>query len=211
MIKDQKLDYSVLGDLNCAKACLVFIHGWGGNKDSFRRVAKSFNIKKSVWFLPQGPYSLDKKNNYSWTYEISPGKYERDEPVRMLLNFFNDQIFSKFDSRDVYIFGFSQGGLVCYEMIRLLDKTLGGVFPIGGFMSGTKKKIKRISPHQKKTSIIIGHGDSDEVISVDESILAYKLLSKENKNVTLDIYKGGHKIGLSYIRKVKELIESKYK
>ena len=211
MIKDQKLDYSVLGNLNCAQVCLVFIHGWGGNKESFRRVAKSFNIKKSVWFLPQGPYLLDKKNSYSWTHEISPGKYEREEPVRMLLDFFDQQIFSKFDSRDVYVFGFSQGGLVCYEMVRVLNKTLGGVFPIGGFMSGTKKNIKRISPHQKKTSIIIGHGNSDEVISVDESRLAYKLLSKESTNVTLDIYKGGHKIGLSYIRKAKELIESKYK
>ena len=45
MIKDQKLDYSVLGNLNCAQVCLVFIHGWGGNKESFKRVAKSFNIR----------------------------------------------------------------------------------------------------------------------------------------------------------------------
>ena len=211
MIKDQKLDYSILGDLDCAKVCLVFIHGWSGNKESFKRVAKSFNIKKSIWFLPQAPYVLDKKDSYSWTYEISPGKFQREEPVRMLLDFFDNQIFSKFDSKDVYLFGFSQGGLVCYEMLRILDKTLGGVFPIGGFMSGTKKNMSRINLHQKNTPIIIGHGDLDEVISVEESKLAYNLLSKESKNVTLDIYKGGHKIGLGYIRKVKKLIESKYK
>ena len=55
---------------------------------------------------------------------------------------------------------------------------------------------------------MIGHGDLDEVILADESRLAHKLLSQESSEVTLDIYRGGHKMGLSYIRKVKEFIGS---
>ena len=211
MLKDRKLDYRVVGKVESSDICLVFIHGWGGDKNSFVRVADSFNIENSVWFMPQGPYPLDKKDNYSWTYEISPGKFERDEPIRMLMEFFDSQIFSKFNSKDVFLFGFSQGGLVCYEMIKLLDKPLGGVFPIGGFMSGVKKNIRRINSSQRNTPIIIGHGDQDDVISVEESRVAHKLLSKESSNVSLDVYKGGHKIGLSYIRKIKKLIENKYK
>ena len=96
-------------------------------------------------------------------------------------------------------------------MIKLLDKPLGGVFPIGGFMSGVKKDIERINSSQKDTPIIIGHGDEDEVISVEESRVAYKLLLKESSSVSLEIYKGGHKIGLNYIKKIKKLIENKYK
>jgi phospholipase/carboxylesterase len=211
MLKDKKLVYKIIGEPENAEICLIFVHGWGGNKDSFQRVANSFNIEKSAWFLPQGPYVLEKKDNYSWTYEISPGKFKRDEPIKMLMEFFDHQIFSRFNSKDVFLFGFSQGGLVCYEMIKLLDKPLGGVFPIGGFMSEVNKNINRINPGQKDTPIFIGHGDEDEVISVEESRLAYKLLSKESSNVTLDVYKGGHKIGLGYIRKTKELIENKYK
>ena len=211
MLEDKKLDYRVVGNIKSSRICLVFIHGWGGDKNSFVKVVDSFNVESSVWFMPQGPYKIDKKNSYSWTYEISPGKFERDEPIKMLLEFFDSQIFSKFNSKDVFLFGFSQGGLVCYEMIKLLDKPLGGVFPIGGFMSGVKKNIIRVHPNQSSTPIVIGHGDQDEVISVEESKVAHKLISKENSNVSLDIYKGGHKIGLSYIRKIKKLIESKYK
>lgn len=211
MLKDKKLEYRVIGGIENSDICLVFIHGWGGDKDSFERVAESFNIKNSVWFMPQGPYPLDKKDSYSWTYEISPGKFERDEPIKMLIDFFNNQIFSKFNSRDVYLFGFSQGGLVCYEMIKLLDKPLGGVFPIGGFMSGVKKDINRIHPSQRDTPIVIGHGEQDKVIAVEESRVAHALLSRESSNVSLDIYKGGHKIGLSYIRNIKKLIEKEYK
>ena len=88
----------------------------------------------------------------------------------MLIKFFDSRIFSKFNSKDVFLFGFSQGGLVCYEMIKILDKTLGGVFPIGGFMSGVKKNITRINPSQKNTPIIIGHGDEDENINIQDII-----------------------------------------
>ena len=211
MATTAKLDFSTLGDISAAQSCLVFIHGWKGNKHSFERVAQSFNIKNSVWVLPQAPYLIDgEKDGYSWTYEISPGKFEREKPVELLLDFFNSEVFSRFNSEDVYLFGFSQGGLVCYEMIRILDRALGGVFPIGAFMAGTKKQLRRIHASQTNTPIFIGHGDLDEVISKEESEIAFRLLSKESKHVDLDIYKGGHKIGLSYIRKAKEFIEKKY-
>jgi predicted esterase len=78
-------------------------------------------------------------------------------------------------------------------------------------MSGVKKDINRIHPSQRSTPIIIGHGDQDEVIAVEESRVAHDLLSKESSNVSLDIYKGGHKIGLSYIRNIKKIIEKDYK
>ena len=211
MINTTKLDFNIIGDKSSAEACLVFIHGWKGNKNSFQRFAESIQVRNSIWVLPQAPYPVDnEKGCYSWTYEISPGKFERREPIRMILDFFDIEIFSRFNSKDVYLFGFSQGGLVCYEMIRILDKPLGGIFPIGGFMSATKKDIIRINSAQINTPIIIGHGDSDEVILKEESEIAYKLLSKESKCVDLDIYKGGHKIGLGYIKKVKEIIEKKY-
>ena len=212
MVTTEKLDFNVLGDINSAQLCLVFIHGWKGNKNSFKRVAQSFNISDSIWVLPQGPYLIEgEQNNYSWTYEISPGKFERTEPIKMLRDFFDTEIFSRFNSTDVYLFGFSQGGLVCYEMIKVLDKSLGGIFPIGGFMAGTKKEITRVHQAQINTPILIGHGNSDRVILKEESELAFRLLSKESNYVDIDIYRGGHKIGLGYIKKVKELTEKKYK
>ena len=93
MLEDKKLDYRVVGNIESSRICLVFIHGWGGDKNSFVKVVDSFNVESSVWFMPQGPYKIDKKNSYSWTYEISPGKFERDEPIKMLLEFFDSQSY----------------------------------------------------------------------------------------------------------------------
>ena len=203
----KKIDFSILGEINTKKTCLVFIHGWGGNKDSFKKVAGSFAIKDSVWFLPQAPYLLDEDNKYSWTFEKSPGKYERDEPVQMMLDFLQEQVFSRFDSKDVFIFGFSQGALVCYELLKILDKPIAGMFPISGFIADQNKDIKRIHRAQINTPVVIGHGLNDDVVLFNESELAVKLLKNESNNVILEPYQGGHKIGYSYIKKIKDFIE----
>ena len=133
--------------------------------------------------------------------------WQREKPLKLLVSFFNKKIFSHFNSRDVFVFGFSQGGLVCYELLRVLDKPLGGVFPIAGFMTKKSKK-KKIHTMQLDTPIMIGHGREDTIILKEESELAYKLLSKESNFVSFEMYSGGHKIGMSYIKKVKNLIES---
>tara|TARA_Y100001935_G_scaffold42391_1_gene34518 strand:+ start:1062 stop:1703 length:642 start_codon:yes stop_codon:yes gene_type:complete len=202
----KKIEFSILGDLSTKNICLVFIHGWGGNKNSFKKVAGSFAIKKSVWFLPQAPYLLDGEDKYSWTFEKSPGKYEREEPVQLMLNFLEEQVFSRFDSKDVFLFGFSQGALVCYELLKILDKPIAGLFPISGFIADQNKTIKRINAAQMNTPIVIGHGLKDEVVSFHESELAFNLLKNESSNVMLESYKGGHKIGYSYIKKIRDLI-----
>lgn len=223
MISDNKLEFKVQGDIEKSKICLIFLHGWMGNKDSFSGLSESFRLNDSVCIFPQAPYRMDDKNSrYSWTYEKSPGVFEKDKPMKLLLDFFKNQIFSHINSTDVYIFGFSQGGLVCYELLKILDKPLGGIFPISGFIARidnfkeAKRKLleenmTRIHPSQKKTPIIIGHGTSDDVISIEQSKLAFELLSKESDYVQLETYNGGHKINFSYIKRIRNFIERKYK
>ena len=79
--------------------------------------------------------------------------------------------------------GFSQGAAVCYECIMGIEKTLGGIFPIGGFLFKDSEKYKRVSSYNMKTPILIGHGASDDVIPIERSKIAYDKLLKEGANV----------------------------
>ena len=107
----------------------------------------------------------------------------------------------------VFVFSFSQGALVCYELLKILDKPIAGMFPISGFIADQNKDIERIHPAQINTPVVIGHGLNDDVVLFNESELAVKLLKNESNNVILEPYQGGHKIGYSYIKKIKDLIE----
>ena len=211
MLKNKELKFEIIGDETKSKACLIFFHGWKGNSGSFKPFAESLKVKNAVWYLPQAPYLVEQgTNSFSWTYEISEGKYERDEPVGLIFEFIENEVLSKFDSKDVFLLGFSQGALICFEMMRIFNKPLGGIFPISGFMSKKNKEMKFLHKSQMNTPIVIGHGRDDEVISIEESELAYKLLSKESDKVLFEPYTGGHKIGYSYIKKIRGIIERKY-
>ena len=209
--KDKKTDKAIIA-----------IHGWGGNKDSFLPFAKNIKISNVEWFLPEAPYLIkdapsighdDSQGNdlsrKSWTYKKEDGMWELNEPIDILNDFFDNIIFEEYDSKNVYVLGFSQGAAVCYEYVLGINKSLGGVFPIGGFLFKYSDKIKRVSLDNKNTPVIIGHGSKDDVIPIEKSRVAYSQLLKEDANVKFLEYNGGHKISMNYLREVVKVIDER--
>ena len=189
----------------------VMIHGWQGNKDSFKSISNLLNLDNTAWFFPEAPYDFNGDNKRkTWAYEKKPGVWEVEEPRLMLKSFLINKVLSEFDSKNVFVMGFSQGAAVCYELILSFEYPLGGIFPIAGFIRdfiGNKDKTNLdISPKQIDTKILIGHGKDDDVVPVESSEKTFSLLKAKCRNVELDIYNGKHKINVSYLNKVKKII-----
>ena len=201
-----KLQYDFYQTGNSVDKAIVAIHGWQGNRNSMRPLIKSMKIQNAGWYLLEAPYPVNEGDGWSWSYEISDGNWEIDEPKRLLNNFFSE-LFKKYTSKNVYVLGFSQGGLVCLDFVLFLDQPLGGVFPIAGFLRQPKMDIERFHPCQKNTPILIGHGKDDDKVPVKASENAYHLLIKQEANVELLLYNGKHKIGMDYMKKVREIIQ----
>ena len=202
-----KLQYDFHQTGNSVDKVIVAIHGWQGNRNSMRPLIKSMKIQNAGWYLLEAPYTVNEGDGWSWSYEISDGNWEIDEPKRLLNNFFSE-LFNKYTSKNVYVLGFSQGGLVCLDFVLFLDQPLGGVFPIAGFLRQPKMDIERFHPCQKNTPILIGHGKDDDKVPVKASENAYRLLIKQEANVELLLYNGKHKIGMEYMKKVQKIIQS---
>ena len=202
----KKLQYDLHKTGNFLDKAIVFIHGWQGDRNSMKPLIKSMKIQNAGWYLLEAPYPVKEGEGWSWSYEISDGNWEIDEPKRLLSNFFYE-LFKKYTSKNVYVLGFSQGGLVCLDFVLFLDQPLGGVFPIAGFLRQPKIDIERFHPCQKNTPILIGHGKDDNKVPVKASENAYRLLIKQEANVELFLYNGKHKIGMDYMKKVKKIIQ----
>ena len=203
----EKLQYDYYQTGNSLNKAIVAIHGWQGDRNSMRPLIKSMKIQNAGWYLLEAPYRVAEGVGRSWSYEISDGNWEIDEPKRLLNNFFSE-LFNKYTSKNVYVLGFSQGGLVCLDFVLFLDQPLGGVFPIAGFLRQPKMDIERYHPCQKNTPILIGHGKDDDKVPVKASENAYRLLIKQEANVELFLYNGKHKIGMEYMKKVQKIIQS---
>ena len=160
------------------------------------------------WYLLEAPYPVKESDGgFSWSYEKSEGVWEEDEPKELLQDFFND-LFTQYPSKNIYIMGFSQGGLVCLDFALFLDRPLGGVFPIAGFSRHPKVEVPRYHPCQKSTPIMIAHGKNDDKVPVRASENIYRQLKDQGANVELLIYNGKHTIELKCIRKIKAIIQN---
>ena len=216
---EKKIDYNCFKKSDNPQKAIVAIHGWGGNKNSFSPFVKNIKIDNVEWFLPEAPYLVkdappidsdnidnDSLSRKSWTYKKENGIWEVEEPIVMLKTFLNDIVFKQYDSSDVYVIGFSQGAAVCYECIMGIEKGLGGIFPIGGFLFKDSERNKIVSVSNMETPILIGHGIKDDVIPIEKSKVAYNKLLKEGANVKFYDYNGGHKISIKYIKEVVKII-----
>ena len=196
-----QLKYDLYKSGNYSQKALVLIHGWQGSKESMLPFIKLLKIDDISYYLLEAPFKVKAGKGYSWSYEKSDGLWEIEKPKKLLLDFFTE-LFKIFSSRDIYVLGFSQGGLVCFDFVLFLEKELAGVFPISGFFRDPKNMGDRFHISQKKTPIIIGHGKLDTVVSPKSSEIAYKQLLDQGANVELLLYNGMHKIGIDFTRRV---------
>jgi len=128
-----KLQYDLHEIGDASQKAIVAIHGWQGDCNSMYPLIKSMNIKNVGWYLLEAPFPVKNGEGFSWSYEKSNGQWEIDEPRRLLNDFFGE-LFTIYDSRKIFVMGFSQGGLVCFDFVLFLHEPLGGVFPIAGFL-----------------------------------------------------------------------------
>ena len=205
MLKKLKYDHEIIGNSN---KIVVAIHGWKGNRNSMKPLLRSLRMKNVSWYFLEAPYPVvEKKGGFSWSYEISDGVWAEEEPRSLLDDFFS-YLFKEHDSNDIYVMGFSQGGLICLDYSLFLDQPLGGIFSIAGFSRHPKDKIKRFHLAQKNTPILLSHGKSDEQVPVSASMNIYEQLITQGANVELLLYNGKHKIGIECLRRIKTIIQN---
>ena len=205
MLNKLKYDFELVGDF--PNKILVAIHGWQGNCNTMKPLLRSLNMDNIGWYFLEAPYpvngALDK---FSWSYEIEEGIWEENEPRLLLTNFF-DYLFNKHVSTDIFVMGFSQGGLICLDFILHLSQPLGGIFSIAGFSRYPKKEMSRFHKGQKNTPILLAHGKDDEQVPVSASMNIHGQLISQGANAELLVYNGKHKIGIECLRKIKKIIQ----
>ena len=121
----EKLIYDIVETEGKQNKAVVVIHGWKGNKDSFKSIASLLKLDSTTWFFPEAPFDIKgDKSKKTWSYQNDDGKWEVEKPKVLLDDFFKSVVFEKFKPEKVYVIGFSQGATVCYEFIlRLKHKS----------------------------------------------------------------------------------------
>lgn len=159
---------------------LILLHGYRSNEVSFFSLAKSvpqeFTVISVQAPISKGPkayawYNLDMANGLAY----DPAELEQ---ARLQVIEFIEQATKKYnlDTEQIYLSGFSQGGIMSYAVGLTRPDLVKGIAPLSGRLSKETKEGLSKNKALKTLKVFIAHGTKDNVISVEEARTAKDFL-----------------------------------
>jgi phospholipase/carboxylesterase len=177
---------------------LVLIHGFGANETDIYELV-SYVDRRVLVVAPRGPMKVDDNPRGSWRWSINrdDGKpdpavlQESTAKVADLVRQLSSITGVKVDQAQVYVGGFSQGGLMSLEMASRYPDLLAGILPQSGFTSPEAEQNLRAGAFQGKPAFVV-HGTRDTILPVERGRKSKEILEAGGVDLTYKEYNFGH-------------------
>jgi phospholipase/carboxylesterase len=177
---------------------LVMLHGFGANEGDIYELVP-FVDKRVLVAAPRGPMKVDENPRGSWRWSV-PQEDGAPDPVILMdsaskIAAFIEQLPDltgvMVDPAQVYLGGFSQGGLMSLEMAANYPELLAGIIPHSGFISpGAEQKLWAGVFRGKPA--FIAHGTRDQMLGIEKGRHIKEVLETGGVEVTYKEYNFGH-------------------
>ncbi|MES2141256.1 MAG: esterase [Bacteroidota bacterium] len=183
---------------------LIMLHGVGSNEKDLFSFADQFPENFMV-ISARAPFEVG-PDSYAW-YEVgfSAGKpvinKEKAEKSRILILQFIDQLKEKykFDNKQVYLCGFSQGAIMSYSVGLTSPDKIKGIAVMSGRLLEEVKPLIKPGAQLKKLNVFISHGTKDNVLGVHYAQGSNSYLKELGVISTYKEYPEGHTISNAMI------------
>ena len=163
------------------KKLIFMLHGYGDNATNFMLLANPIDMDEwnAQYVALNAPsYIMGNFMGYQWfdlypngiyISEAGPKEFEKiqneiNEAINKIVNTIEKYCnLLKLTLADCILMGFSQGGMMTFEVGNFLKKKLAGLVILSGRIM-KNDPIK--NPTLQKTPIFISHGEKDEVIPI---------------------------------------------
>lgn len=174
---------------------LILMHGYGSNEtdlfDLKDNLSQNFIIVSLRAPMPMG------NNSYQWfgidmvNGNTQGNRKDIEQSVAQIQSMIPALVKKHHaDANSIFLSGFSQGGMMCYELGLRSPEMLKGIAPLSGKIYEELKTKIKISSALKKLHIFIGHGDSDPRVPYSFATAANKYLLALGLKPELHSYKG---------------------
>lgn len=177
----------------------ILLHGVGSNEKDLFNLAASFPDNFLV-ISARGPLTLG-PDRFGWFHvDFGSGKpiinFKEQEDSRKLIAKFIGEVEAKydFDEKNVFLCGFSQGGIMSYSVAITNPGLIKGIAVMSGRLLPEIKPLVPISDKHKNLSIFISHGKEDNVLNVDFAREAKRWLESKHFSPKYHEYTAGHQI-----------------
>ena len=174
---------------------IVMLHGYGDTAENFINIANfldkeewgayyiSLNAPKIIPNYPIGNQWFDIYPNAKHISEAGPNEFNViQKEIKVSIKLIESTINFKLEELGLnynkcIVLGFSQGGIMVFELGNYSKKKFGGLAVLSGRII-EKKTIK--NEIIKQTPIFISHGDQDKVLPINNFYKTINFLRKNN-------------------------------
>ena len=203
---------------NTTKSIVVFLHGYGADGADLLSIGNVLadHLPDTLFIAPDAPTKCQMSPfGFQWFpipemdgSSISEAVIELDR-ICTFTNEWINQVIAKegVNSKDVFLFGFSQGTMLSLYLGPQREQTLGGVIGFSGKLiniESFKSKIVSLPP------VLLVHGDQDAVVSPSYLQEAFKELEALNFEVRRHLSFGvAHGIAPDGLKEALKFIQEK--
>jgi len=178
---------------------VILLHGVGGNEQNLFSFAPELP-DNFVVVSARGPLTFG-PNSFAWfQVDFSTGKpqinAEQAEKSRLLLIDFITDLKSEinFNPDEVYLMGFSQGGIMSYSVALTAPEKVKGIAVMSGRLLPEIKPFIADEKRLENLKIFISHGKQDAVLNYQYALDASDFLKTKNLNPNFHSYEEGHTV-----------------
>lgn len=194
---------------------VIMLHGVGSNeKDLF-----SFKDQLPDNFLiisARAPFTLG-PGSYAWfQVNLSTGKpvinHQQAEKSRIAIIEFIQQLKNNFsfNEKQVYLLGFSQGGVMAYSVALTRPDLIKGIAVMSGRLPEEIKPLMAPKENLGQLKIFISHGINDPVLNIQYSRNAVAFLKTLGLTSEYKEYTEGHSINNAMLFDLKKWLQRNF-
>lgn len=178
---------------------LLLLHGVGGNEQNLFSFANELPDNFLVVSV-RGPLTLGPES-FAWFQVNFTGGYpqineQQAEAARVTILDFIESLKNEldFDEKQVYLMGFSQGGIMSYSVALTEPEKIKGIAVMSGRLLPEVKPLIADEKRLEKLNVFISHGRQDAVLQFPFATDAVAYLESKGIHSDFHQYDEGHTI-----------------
>jgi phospholipase/carboxylesterase len=186
---------------------VIALHGWGANAHDLLGLAPALFDGKAMVICPQGPVRVPFGGGaygYGW-FPLLPGAGA--DPAAFAagvdkLRSFLDEVLPRYpiDLKRTVVLGFSQGGMMAYELALREPKRFAGLVALSSWFPPQLAETLTPSPEHEGLPVLVMHGTLDPTLPVDRARESREALRPFGVGLTYREFEMGHEIRQDALR-----------
>jgi phospholipase/carboxylesterase len=195
---------------------IIALHGWGASAHDLVGLAPIFDGGRSLVLCPQGPLALQSgpgQVGYGW-FPLKSGEPTDPDEVRKgvdALQRFLDEALAvhPVDRRKIVILGFSQGGVMAYDLALRNPAAYAGLIALSSWLPDPMAESIPANPELADLQTLVIHGTKDSMISIDRARESRDALAKLGVTASYHEYEMGHEINPDALQQLISWLDEK--